>query len=67
MHASVGVQDFLYVRWTKNLDLLESLVMETLVWTLYFVFRKYLDSMQDYTMLLELFDHTVAKDLATAL
>ena len=40
--------------------------METLVWTLYFVTRNYLDCMQPYTMLPEQFDLIVAKDLATA-
>ena len=38
--------------------------METLVWTLYFVTRKYLDYMQYYMMLLEQCEHIVAKDLA---
>ena len=28
------------MRWTKNLILVDSLVIETLVWTLYFVTRK---------------------------
>ena len=41
--------------------------METLVWTLYFVTRKYLDCMQYYTMPLEEFDHIVVKDLATVI
>ena len=36
-----------------------------LVWTLYFVHRKYLDYMQYYTMLLEQCGHIVPKDLAT--
>ena len=31
MHDSAGILDFLYVRWTKNLNLVDSLVMETLV------------------------------------
>ena len=42
------------------------IVMETLVWTLYFFTRKYLDCMQYYTTLLEQFDHIVVKDLVTA-
>ena len=39
--------------------------METLIWTLYFVTRKYSDYMQYYTMLLEQCEHIVAKDLDT--
>ena len=35
-------------------------------WTLYFVTPKYSDYTQYYMMLLEQFDHIVAKDLATA-
>ena len=35
-------------------------------WTLCFVTPKYLDCMRYYTMLLEQFDHIVAKDVATA-
>ena len=41
-----------YVRWIKNLNLVDSLVMETLAWTLYSVTPKYSDCMQYYTMLL---------------
>ena len=47
-------------------NLVDSLVMETLAWTLYFVTPKYSDYTQYYMMLLEQFDHIVAKDLATA-
>ena len=43
-----------------------TLVMEILIWTLYFVTPMYSDCMQYYTMLLEQFDHILAKDLATA-
>ena len=43
MHVFVGILDFLYVRWTKNLKLVDSLVMEILIWTLYFVTPKYSD------------------------
>ena len=57
---------FLYVRWTQNLNLVNSLVMEVLIWTLYFVTPKYSDYTQYYMMLLELFEHIVTKDLATA-
>ena len=42
------------------------MVMENLIWTLYFVTLKYSDYTQYYMMLLEQFDHIVAKDLATA-
>ena len=55
------------VYWTKNLYLVDSLVMETLVWTLYFVTLKYLDCMQFYTMLLEQFDDIVVNVQATAI
>ena len=49
--------EFLYVRWTKNLTLVDSLVMEFFIWTLYFVTTKCSDRMHYYTMLLEQFDH----------
>ena len=42
------------------------MVMEILIWTLYFVTPKYSDYTQYYMMLLEQLDHIVAKDLATA-
>ena len=38
--------------------------MEILIWTLYFPTAKYSDYTQYYMMLLEQFDHIVAKDLA---
>ena len=41
--------------------------MEILIWTLNFPTRKYLDYMQIYMMLLEQFNHILAKDLATVL
>ena len=41
--------------------------METFVWILYFVTRKYLDCMQYYTMLLEQFDRKVVKVQGTAI
>ena len=41
--------------------------MEILIWTLYFVTPKYSDYTQYYMMLLEQFDHIVAKDLATVI
>ena len=40
--------------------------METLVWTLHFVTRKFLGCMQYHTTLLEQFDHIVGKDLVAA-
>ena len=64
VQISVGILDFLYqnvVRWTKLLNLVDLLVMETLVWTLYFIIRKYLDFKQYYMMLLQKFDHIVVK------
>ncbi len=66
VHVSVGFLDFLYMRWTKNLNLVDSLVMEILNWTLYFDTPKYSEYTQYYMMLLEQFNHIVAKDLATA-
>ena len=51
----------------KRINLVVSLVMEILIWTLYFVTPKCSDCMQYYTMLLEQFDHILAKDLATAI
>ena len=53
----------------QKFHLVDSLVMETLLWTLYFVARKYSYSkcMQYYTMLLEQCKHIVVKDLATVI
>ena len=65
MHVSVGFLDFLYVRWTKNLNLVEPLVIESRSWSFYFVTPKYLDHMQYYMMLLEQCGHLVAKVQAT--
>ena len=67
VHVSVGILDFFYVKWTKKLNLVDSLVMEILIWTLYFATPKYSDYTQYYMMLLEQFDHIVAKDLATVM
>ena len=50
----------------KILNLLESLVIEIPVWTLYFVTPKYADHTEYCMMLLELCEHKLAKDLATA-
>ena len=55
------------MRWTKNLFLVDSLVMEVLIWTLYFVTPKHSDYTQYYMMLLEQFDYIVAKDLITVI
>ncbi len=55
------------MRWTKNLNSVDSLVTEGLAWTLYFVTPKYSDYTQYYMMLLEKFDQIVAKDLATVI
>ena len=63
MHASVGILDFLYVRWTKNLNLVEPLVMGTRTWSFHFVISKNLDYTQYYMMLLEQFGHIAVKDL----
>ena len=49
----------------NKMNLVDSLVMGTVVWTPYFVTRKYLDCMQYYMMLLEQCGHIVAQDLAT--
>ena len=54
-----------FLREMDLLNLVDSLVMEILTWTLYFVTRKYLDYMQYYMMLLELCEHIVVKDLVT--
>ena len=65
MHVSVGIPDFLYVRWTKTLILVEPMVMGTRTWSFYFVISKYLDYTQYYMMLLERCGHIVVKDLIT--
>ena len=61
VHVSVGTLDFLYVSWTKNLYLVEPLVIETRTWNSHFVIWKYLDYMQYYMVLLEQCRHKVAK------
>ena len=63
--CSVRIQDFLYVRWTKNLNLVEPLVMGTRTWNYYFVISKYLDYTQYYLMPPEQCGHIVAKDVVT--
>ena len=37
VHVSEGILDFLYLRLTKNLNLLEPSVMGTRTWSFYFV------------------------------
>ena len=49
----------------QSFRLVDSLVMEILTWTLYYMTRKYLVYMQYCMMLLEQFDHILAKDPAT--
>ena len=51
----------------QSFHLVDSLVMEILIWTLYFVTPKYSDYTQYYMMLLELCEHIVVKDLATVI
>ena len=56
----------LYSGSFKILILVDSLVMENLIWTLYFDTPKCSDCLQYYTMLLELCRHIEAKALVTA-
>ena len=49
--VSVGILDFLHVSKTKNINLVEPLVMVTRTWSSYFVFLKYLVYMQYFMML----------------
>ena len=56
---------FFYVRWTKNSNLVEPLVMRTRTWSFFFVISKCLDYMQYYMTLQEQCGHIVLKDLAT--
>ena len=65
VHVSDGILDFLYVSWTKNLYLVEPLVMGTGTLSFYFVTSKYLDYTQYYTVLLEQCGHMFVKGLAT--
>ena len=66
MQVSVGILDFYYVRWTKNLNLVEPLVMGTRNWNFCVVISKYLDYTQYYMVLLEQCVRIVAKVQATA-
>ena len=65
VHVSFGILDFLYVRWTKTLNMVEPLVMGTSTWSFYVVISKYLDYTQYYMMMLEQCGHIVVKDLVT--
>ena len=72
-HHSVCKNLFLNAcfRWDSGLSLREMdkkfKFGALIVWNLYFFTRKYLDCMQNYTMLLEQCGHIVAKDQATAI
>ena len=65
MLDSVGMLKFLHGSWTKNITLMEPLVMRTGSWHLHFVTPEYLNHMQNYMMLLKHCDHTVVKVLAS--
>ena len=67
MHVSVGFLYFLYLRWTKSLNLVELLVTGTRTWSFHFVVSKYLDYTHYYMILLEQYGHIVVKDLATVI
>ena len=54
-----------YIRCTKNLNLVEPLVMRTRTWSFNFVISKCLEYTQYYMMLLEQWGHIVAKVDAT--
>ena len=60
-----GILDLLYVRWNKNLNLVEPLVMGTRTWSFYFVISTFLDYTQHYMMLLEQCGLIVVKGLST--
>ena len=53
-HSAVGTIFFLHVNWAH---MKFSLVLETRFWTLLFVFGKTPDCLQNYTRLLQRFDH----------
>ena len=42
VHVSVGILDFFYVRWTKNLNLMEPLAMGNRTWSSYLGISKFL-------------------------
>ena len=57
--------EFFHVSWTKNLNLLELLVMGARFWFSYFDLSKYLDHTQYFKMLLLQCGHKKAKVQAT--
>ena len=65
MHDSAGTLDFLYVRRTKNLGLVELLVMVTRTGSAYLVISKFSDYLQNYMMPLEQCGHKVVRSPAT--
>ena len=65
MHVSVGILDFLYVRWTKNLKLVEPLVMCTCAWSSFFVTSNSLQYVKSYMMLHQQCGHILVKVQAT--
>ena len=58
VYVSAEIGHFFYVRWTKNLNLVEPLFMVTRTWSDYFVISKFLDYMQNYMLRLERKDWT---------
>ena len=60
MHVSFGILDFLYIKWTKSLILVEAQDDVIRTWSLYFVNSKYLHYMQYCMMLLEHCGHKMA-------
>ena len=56
---------FRYVRWSKNLILVEPLVVATHTWSSSFIISKHLDSMQYYMRVKRYCGHRVVKGLAT--
>ena len=65
--VTFGTIKFFYERWTRSFHLVDSMVKEIVIWTLYYVTRKYSDYMQYYMMPLEQFDRILAKDLSTVI
>ena len=65
LRVFVGILDYLYVRWTKNLKLVEPLFTVTRSWSSYFVIFKFSINMQCFMMLLEQFGQIVVRAVAT--
>ena len=59
------ISRFFYVRRTKNLSLMEPLVMATRIWSSYSVISNFLDYIKNYLMLLKPCGHIKVKGLAT--